>query len=271
MALRLQHGDRIIGDHVGRVGNLDPRHLLCDSRRYVGHIDNPRISLAKLHFGDDAFHVVLVRDDVVQHVLRVVRREAAGATELRQGDPGIETGRHALIGEHQLDAAAGKVLQPRDVRGIGDRHDRDQPVVCEDWLLAAGQAAVAHHGHPVIVGRGKDVGRGALLDLQGKLLRPGVVDVDVQVGHPVPQRVGELVECAGERGGGEDGEVRLPQRRRRERQECDATTERAQCAVDQRHRVPPRSRSSSETIPDTVVSATRSDRVAGSIRPCRFG
>ena len=65
----------------------------------VGGVDEAGVGVARDDLGDDALHVFLVRDDVVEHVGRAHR--------LEQG-PRVVADRNALGADHQLDALCGR-------------------------------------------------------------------------------------------------------------------------------------------------------------------
>ena len=70
-----------------------------------------------------------------QHPAIVLRRKARRAAQLPERLAAVLARRDRLGREHELDAPAGEVRQAADARGIGARHDRDQPVPGEDRAL----------------------------------------------------------------------------------------------------------------------------------------
>ncbi len=155
----------------------------------VGDVDEPGVGLAEHDLADDLLHVGLLAHHVAQ---------GARDAEVAQHGAGVRADRHARVRHHQLDAAAGEVVDARDAGRVALRHDQRQAVEAEELRLLDQAVAVELLGE-VRRRRGEDVGRRALADLQGQGVRAGEAVAGARV---------DLREHLGQRGGGEDRGLR---------------------------------------------------------------
>ena len=203
LAARGGDGDRVAGDRVELVGNVDATDRVRGIAGDVRGIDDAGVGLAQRDLAQHRAHVFLIRHHVGQHGF------AVGGGELRElGCPGQEIKRvltdgYLLGGQHQLEARVGQVFERGDAGRIVARMDHHQAVAREGVLRAADDVAgFDHHVHLGVVGRGEDVGGCALDNLLRQLIGAGEVEAGGRSVGGV-ELLADLGERIGQRGGGE--------------------------------------------------------------------
>ena len=99
-------------------------------------------------------------------------------------------------------------LSAASLPGLSFGIDHDQPVADEGALGAADDlAGLDHHIHLLVVGRGEHIGRRALGDLGGELIRAGEVEGHGRATIGRAKLLADLLEGGGERGGGEHRQI----------------------------------------------------------------
>src|SRR5581483_353563 len=184
----LEDGQRVAGDHVLGVRDVDARDL-SGGGPDVRHVDDPGIRLAEGDLGDHRLDVLLLApggDLDPRHLEGLVAVPAAG---------------HRRRAEDHSESGPGQVGQAPDSLRVA-RLDRDlEPVAGKDAGLPVD--VIQNAVHVVLVGGGEDVGRSSLRDLAGQLSAAGEAELDPDSRVPGFERPSDLLEGIAERCRGE--------------------------------------------------------------------
>ena len=121
----------------------------------------------------------LVLDEVDELIrrLRITRRRRRDACGV-EDPPRVDPARRLLHAQPELQIRIAEIVDAGDAGGVSFRHDDRHRVGGEDDRLRAGQVGLGQSVHVGRIGRGEDIGRGAIDDLVGEQV--GGVEVRVR-------------------------------------------------------------------------------------------
>ena len=170
----------------------------------VGGVDDAERGFAAFHQEERAAHGVAAGEAVL-----------GGGPEAKAGEGllGVDAGRdigRVAGGDAAIRAEQGFQVETgidRDGMDPVARHDQNQsvaeqsaPCVGDDQVMLVGPV------HPLLVGRGEEVGNGALIQLAGEGGGGGEAEAELAVAFRLPER-GDVAQGVGQGGGGENGQV----------------------------------------------------------------